>query len=110
VGPRPERRIRDALTRFAGVGDLRFIPDDPATLDEAVLTGRPLAEAAPDSQVRHSLLTLASELAGVPAPPTGRRITRGNGAKSNGSRGNAFTGNVFTGNVFRGKGTRRKSA
>jgi Flp pilus assembly CpaE family ATPase len=103
VGPRPERRIRDALTRFAGIGDLRFIPDDPATLDEAVLTGRSLAEAAPDSQVRHSLLALASELAGVPAPPTGRRNTRGNGW------GNGFRGNGFRANGPRGEGTRRKS-
>jgi len=75
VGPRPERRIRDALSRFAGVDDLRFIPDDPATLDGALLTGESLAEAAPDSQVRQSLLALASEFCGVPAPPIGRRQT-----------------------------------
>jgi len=86
VGSRPERRIREALTRFAGIDDLRFIPDDPATLDDALLTGRLLAESAPDSAVRASLLALASEICGVPAPQAGRRRggfrTAGPGRKS----------------------------
>jgi MinD-like ATPase involved in chromosome partitioning or flagellar assembly len=73
VGPRPERRIRDALTRFAGVDELRFIPDDPATLDGALLTGRSLAEAAPESPVRQCLMELASEVSGVAVPSIGRR-------------------------------------
>ena len=73
VGPRPEQRIREALARFAGVDELRFLPDDPATLDAALLTGRSLAEAAPDSPVRQCLLELASEVSGVAAPQTGRR-------------------------------------
>jgi Flp pilus assembly CpaE family ATPase len=73
VGPRPEQRIREALARFAGVDELRFIPDDPATLDAALLAGRSLAEAAPDSPVRQCLLELASEVSGVAAPHTGRR-------------------------------------
>ena len=73
VGPRPESRIRDALTRFAGIDDLRFIPDDPASLDGAILAGQSLAEAAPDSDVRKTLIALASEICGVPAPHTGRR-------------------------------------
>jgi Flp pilus assembly CpaE family ATPase len=73
VGPRPESRIRDALTRFAGIDDLRFIPDDPASLDGALLAGQSLAEAAPDSDVRKTLVALASEICGVPAPHTGRR-------------------------------------
>jgi Flp pilus assembly CpaE family ATPase len=73
VGPRPESRIRDALTRFAGIDDLRFIPDDPASLDGAILAGQSLAEAAPDSDVRKTLVALASEICGVSAPHTGRR-------------------------------------
>ncbi|MBE3075622.1 MAG: hypothetical protein IMZ75_11885, partial [Actinobacteria bacterium] len=73
VGPRPERRIRDALTRFAGIDELRFIADEPATMDIALLAGQSLAEAAPDSEVRRSLLALASEVSGVPAPQLGRR-------------------------------------
>jgi len=73
VGPRPERRIREALARFAGIDDLRFIPDEPATLDGALLAGRSLAEAAPDSEVRKALLALAGEVSGVPAEDLGRR-------------------------------------
>jgi Flp pilus assembly CpaE family ATPase len=72
VGPRPERRILEVLTRFAGIDEPRFIPDDPATLDDALLTGRLLAESAPDSGVRQSLVALASEICGV-AVPVGRR-------------------------------------
>lgn len=86
VGPRPERRIREALTRFAGIDEPRFIPDDPATMDGALLTGRSLAEAAPDSPVRQSLLALAREVSGVPAPLVGlrRKGLRRNGLRRNG--------------------------
>jgi Flp pilus assembly CpaE family ATPase len=73
VGPRPERRIREALARFAGIDEPRFIPDDPTTLDGALLAGRSLAEVAPESQVRRSLLALASEISGVAAPQPGHR-------------------------------------
>jgi Flp pilus assembly CpaE family ATPase len=73
VGPRPEQRIREALARFAGVDEPRFIPDDPATMDGALLTGQSLAEAAPDSRVRLSLLALAHEISGVPDPHVGHR-------------------------------------
>ncbi len=83
VGSRPERRIREALSRFAGIDEPRFIPDDPATLDSALLAGRSLAEAAPDSAVRQSLVVLASELSGVAAPAPGRRHR---GARLAGSR------------------------
>ena len=77
VGPRPESRIRDALSRFAGIDDPRFIPDDPASLDRALLAGQTLAEAAPDSAMRKTLTALAAQICGVPAPHkaphTGRR-------------------------------------
>ncbi|MEO8556680.1 MAG: hypothetical protein ABI474_08415 [Actinomycetota bacterium] len=73
VGTRPEPRIRDALIRFAGIDDPRFIPDDPASLDGALLAGQSLAEAAPDSGARKALVALAAELCGLPVPPTGRR-------------------------------------
>jgi len=73
VGPRPERSIREALSRFAGIDEPRFIPDDPATLDDALLTGRLLAESAPESAVRQSVVGLASEICGVPASHVGQR-------------------------------------
>ncbi|MDQ1482662.1 MAG: hypothetical protein QOF35_738 [Actinomycetota bacterium] len=77
VGPHPERRIREALVRFAGVDEARFIPDDPATMDAALLAGQSLAEAGPHSSVRHSLMALASELSGLPAPDVGSRRRNG---------------------------------
>ena len=73
MGSSPERRIREALSRFAGIDDPRFIPDAPGTLDQALLAGQSLAEAAPDSEVRKALRALASEVSGVPAPHTRRR-------------------------------------
>jgi Flp pilus assembly CpaE family ATPase len=73
VGPRPERSIREALARFAGIDELWFIPDDPISLDGALLAGQSLAEAAPDSEVRKALSALASLVSGVPAPSVGRR-------------------------------------
>jgi Flp pilus assembly CpaE family ATPase len=73
VGPRPERSIREALSRFAGIDEPRFIPDDPATLDDALLTGRLLAESAPESAVRQAVVGLASEICGVPSSHVGQR-------------------------------------
>ena len=73
VGVRPEPRIRDALTRFAGIDDPRFLPDDPSSMDTALLAGQSLAEAAPDSSVRKALVALAAEICGLPAPTSGRR-------------------------------------
>jgi len=73
VGIRPEPRIREALTRFAGIDDPRFLPDDPSSMDSALLAGQSLAEAAPDSSVRKALVALAAEVCGLPAPTSGRR-------------------------------------
>ena len=73
VGIRPEPRIREALTRFAGIDDPRFLPDDPSSMDTALLAGQSLAEAAPDSSVRKALVALAAEICGLPAPTSGRR-------------------------------------
>ncbi|MHB8273931.1 MAG: AAA family ATPase [Dermatophilaceae bacterium] len=73
VGVRPKPRIREALSRFAGIDDPRFLPDDPTSLDGALLAGQSLAEAAPDSVVRKALVALAAELCGLPVPPNGRR-------------------------------------
>ncbi len=70
VGARPERRVADALERFAGVGDVVFVPDDPAALDAAVREGRSLAECAPSSPVRAAVRALAATVAGVQAGQT----------------------------------------
>jgi Flp pilus assembly CpaE family ATPase len=88
VGPRPERSIRAALDRFAGIDELRFIPDDTASLDDALLTGRLLAESAPESAVRQAMLGLASEICGVPVPHMGQRTNglRKKAARLHGTR------------------------
>jgi hypothetical protein len=76
VGPRPERLIREALTRLAEIYELRILPDEPVTLDGTRLTRRSLAEAAPDSQARQCLSALASEVSAAPASHLGRRRRR----------------------------------
>lgn len=62
VGSSPKQRIDEALARFAGVGVDAFLPDEPDALDACVLTGRVLAEAAPDSGIRAPLAQLAARL------------------------------------------------
>jgi MinD-like ATPase involved in chromosome partitioning or flagellar assembly len=62
-----------ALSRYAGVERVRFVPLDVPGVDRAVAVGRTLAEAAPTSPARAALTALAAELAGVPAAPPRRR-------------------------------------
>jgi Flp pilus assembly CpaE family ATPase len=71
-----EPEVRAALSRYAGVDDVTFVPLDVAGLDAAVAGGRTLAEAAPASPARQALAQLAAQLAGVPAQPR-RRTRRG---------------------------------
>jgi Flp pilus assembly CpaE family ATPase len=59
VGPRPERAIGEALSRFAGMDDLLFVPFDPHTLDAAMLSGRTLVEQAPNTAVRTAIRAIA---------------------------------------------------
>jgi Flp pilus assembly CpaE family ATPase len=79
VGSRPERRIAEALARFAGLEDLTHLPWDQTSLDAAMLAGTTLREAAPQSPLRRAVLDLAAGL----APDTisgrsrsGRRLRR----------------------------------
>lgn len=76
VGSHPQRRIREALGRFAGLEDLTFLPWDQATIDGAMFAGLPLVEFAPQSELRRALATLATSCAGVEAPPTRRSRRR----------------------------------
>jgi Flp pilus assembly CpaE family ATPase len=69
-------QISAALARFAGVDDVRFVPDDPAAFDAAVATGRALLEAAPGSPARVALRALAAEVGQVPAPASRRGLLR----------------------------------
>jgi len=65
IGSDPERQVRESLARFAGVGDLHVVPDDPVALDAAMLAGRALAECAPTAPSRRALAALAARLAGA---------------------------------------------
>jgi len=70
VGVPPDRRVRDALQRFAGLQDVHLVPDDRPALDAALLAGRTLAETAPRSPARLALAALAEQL--LSARPEGR--------------------------------------
>lgn len=72
LGADPQRQVRDALRRHAGVSQAHMIPDDRSALDRATLTGRLLAESAPASPARLAIAELACELTGT-APATRRR-------------------------------------
>ena len=76
VGPHPERRIAEALGRFAGMDDLSFVPWDPGTLDGAMLAGRTLAEFAPQSPVRRAIADLSGRYAGTSPEAPSRRSRR----------------------------------
>ena len=64
VGSRPERRIAEALGRFAGMDDLTYLPWDQATLDAAMFAGTTLVDHAPQSELRRALQSLATRWAG----------------------------------------------
>ena len=69
VGSRPESRIAESLLRFAGLTSVRFVPDDPSTLDGALLAGRSLVEHAPESSVRAAVADLATAVVPWTVPP-----------------------------------------
>ena len=76
VGARPERRIGEALGRFAGMDDLTYLPWDQASLDGAMFAGKALREFAPQSDLRRGFVALADWYAA--AQPTRRdRARRG---------------------------------
>jgi MinD-like ATPase involved in chromosome partitioning or flagellar assembly len=66
-----QAEIAAALSRYAAVSDVRFVPNDPASYDAAVAAGRTLPEIAPGSPARLALQSIAAGLAG--RKPPGRR-------------------------------------
>jgi MinD-like ATPase involved in chromosome partitioning or flagellar assembly len=75
VGSRPERRVTEALGRFAGMEDLHFLPWDQASLDGAMFAGCSLVEFAPQSELRRAIAALASRFTAAPEPAR-RRLRR----------------------------------
>jgi MinD-like ATPase involved in chromosome partitioning or flagellar assembly len=74
VGSHPQRRISEALGRFAGLEDLTFLPWDQTTVDGALFAGLPLSEFAPQSELRRALADLAAGYAG--SEPSATRHAR----------------------------------
>lgn len=72
----PRKEIAAALSRFANVEALAYLPQDVAGADAALAAGRTLAEVAPRSPLRLALRALAAQLAGVPAPSGRGRPSR----------------------------------
>lgn len=75
VGTRPERRIAEALGRFAGMDELAFLPHDQTTVDGAMFAGKSLAEFAPASELRRAVVALTEPYVAV-APQHRRRRRR----------------------------------
>jgi len=70
VGPRPERAVREALARYAGVTELHAVPEDGA-LDVALREGRTLAEVSAGGAARRAVARLAAHLRGTTPHPAG---------------------------------------
>jgi len=70
-----EKEVRGALSRYAGVEAVTFIPSDVVALDRALSAGRTLREAAPASPTRLAIASLAADLLGV-SPARSRRRAR----------------------------------
>jgi Flp pilus assembly CpaE family ATPase len=75
----PEREIAAALSRYAGITDLTYLPDDGPAVDAALGTGRTLAEVAADSRLRLAVTALARRLLDLPEPARQRRWRRATG-------------------------------
>ncbi len=75
VGSDPRSRIAASLERFAGLGEVHFIPDDPATADAALLAGRSIVEHLPDSALRRAVSDLVSAIVPVTARRAERRLS-----------------------------------
>jgi Flp pilus assembly CpaE family ATPase len=74
VGGEPHAQLTEALSRYAGITVVEFVPYDRDALDLAVLEGRSLAEVAAESPARHALARIAAGLVGRPAPRERRRL------------------------------------
>lgn len=76
VGPDPQRRVAEALQRFAGVAEVVLVPEDREAVDAALLEGRTLSELRPGSPSREALGVLAGRVTGEQVPATRRRAVR----------------------------------
>lgn len=78
LGLDPHGQVRQTLERFVGVRDAVLIDDDPDAADAALLTARPVTQAAPRSALSRGIAELADRLVGEPAAArTPRRFAWG---------------------------------
>lgn len=70
---KPEVELNAALQRFVGQSCAALLPYDLLSVDQAVMAGQTLAEAAPASPLRCAVTELAVAICGVPSP---RRVRR----------------------------------
>lgn len=75
-GPSPKNAVREALARFAGVGNAIVMADDRNNLDTALLRGVFLQDVAANSPVLAALLEIEAEIVGERARRGGRRTKR----------------------------------
>jgi Flp pilus assembly CpaE family ATPase len=61
IGLNPSAQITQTLARFGGIADPVLVPWDPAAFDAALLSGRPLLDAAPRSAARAAIRAFARE-------------------------------------------------
>lgn len=72
-------QLRRTLDRFAGVDDLDFLPDDPRAADAAVLSARPIADAAGRSPIVQGIRRFVG--ARLPSPAAYDDSSRRRGAR-----------------------------
>lgn len=78
TGPQPQASVREALSRFAGVGEAILVPADGTLFDGALLRGEFPPRAGADSMVHGALAELCGAVTGEPVR---RRTVRGSGGR-----------------------------
>lgn len=76
IGLGAAAQVRQTLDRFGGVRDPLLVPWDLTAFDGAVLSGRPLREAAPRSAATTAVRELAERLVPSSVVPRSRRLRR----------------------------------
>jgi MinD-like ATPase involved in chromosome partitioning or flagellar assembly len=61
-------QVRRTLERFAGIREVWFVPQDPRSVDSALLAARPVVEVAPKAPLTLAVRRLAAEAIAPPAP------------------------------------------
>lgn len=72
-----QRDVASMVRGFADRASVHFLPEDRATVDRALVSGRTLVETAPDGPLPKALVLLADALVGAAAPPRVRPRTAG---------------------------------